>query len=68
MPHIVSKHLEETCNLSNSFFSNHKTIKERIMKRQILLIIIIPILFIGLNFQAQVNTKVNLNFENKVQA
>ena len=48
--------------------SNHKTIKERIMKRQILLIKLIPILFIGLSLQAQVNTKVNLNFENKVQA
>ena len=34
------------------------------MKSQILLI---PILLIGLTFQAQANTKVNLNFENKVQ-
>lgn len=37
------------------------------MKRQILLIKLIPILFMGLTLQAQVNTKVNLNFENKVQ-
>ena len=36
------------------------------MKRQSLLIKLIPILFIGIS-QAQVNTKVNLNFENKVQ-
>jgi len=38
------------------------------MKRQILLINLIPILFIGLSLQAQVNTKVNLDFENKVEA
>ncbi len=36
------------------------------MKRQSLLIKLIPILFIGIS-QAQVNTKVNLNFENRVQ-
>lgn len=30
-------------------------------------ILIIPILFIGLSLQAQVNTKVNLDFEDKVQ-
>ena len=38
------------------------------MKKQILLIKLIPILFLGLSLQAQVNTKVNLNFENKIQA
>lgn len=37
------------------------------MRSQILLIKLVPILFIGLSLQAQVNTKVNLNFENKVQ-
>lgn len=38
------------------------------MKRQIFLIKLIPILFIGISLQAQVNTKVNLDLENKVQA
>ena len=38
------------------------------MKTQILLIKLIPILFIGISLQAQVNTKANLKFENKVQA
>jgi CubicO group peptidase (beta-lactamase class C family) len=38
------------------------------MKRQILLIKLIPILFIGLTLQAQANTKANLGFEDKVQS
>lgn len=38
------------------------------MKRQILLIILIPVLFIRLSLQAQDNTNVNLNFENQVQS
>ena len=38
------------------------------MKRKILLIQLIPILFIGLSLQAQVNTKANLGFEDKVQS
>ena len=38
------------------------------MNRINILIKLIPILFIGISLQAQVNTKVNLNFENKVQA
>ncbi len=38
------------------------------MKRLILLIKLIPILFIGISLQAQVNTKANLGFENKVQS
>lgn len=38
------------------------------MKRQSLLLKLIPILFIGISLQAQINTKVNLDFENKVQA
>ena len=37
------------------------------MIRQILLLKLVPILLIGISLQAQVNTKVNLNFENKVQ-
>jgi len=37
------------------------------MNRQILIVKLIPMLFIGLSLQAQVNTKVNLGFENKVQ-
>jgi len=37
------------------------------MKRQILFITLIPILFIGLSIQAQANTKANLGFEDKVQ-
>ena len=38
------------------------------MKRQILLIKLIPILFIGLSLQAQANTRANLVFEDKVQS
>ena len=38
------------------------------MKRQTLLIKLIPILFIGLILQAQANTKANLGFEDKVQS
>lgn len=38
------------------------------MKRQILLIKLISILFIGLTLQAQGNTKANLGFEDKVQS
>jgi len=38
------------------------------MKRQTLLIKLIPILFIGLTLQAQANTKANLGFEDKVQS
>jgi len=38
------------------------------MKRLTLLIKLIPILFIGISLHAQVNTKVNLNFETKVHA
>ncbi len=38
------------------------------MKRQILLIKLISILFIGLTLQAQANTKANLGFEDKVQS
>ena len=37
------------------------------MKRKILLIKLIPMLFIGISLQAQVNTEVNLCFEDKVQ-
>lgn len=38
------------------------------MKRQILLTKLLPILFIGTSLQAQINTKVNLGFEDKVQS
>ena len=38
------------------------------MKRLTLLIKIIPILFIGISLQAQVNTKVNTDFEDKIQS
>ncbi len=37
------------------------------MKRQMLLIKLISVLFIGLSLQAQSNTKANLGFEGKVQ-
>jgi len=36
------------------------------MKGPILLTILFPIIFIGISLQAQINTKVNLSFENKV--
>ena len=41
---------------------------EAAMKRQILLIKFISIVFIGLSLQAQANTKDNLGFEDKVQS
>jgi hypothetical protein len=49
------------------YASNIKT-NGTIMKRLILLTKLLPIIFIGTLSQAQINSKVNLSFEDKIQS